>query len=386
MKKFEPGNVLRALAALLSAAVLLCGCRAADDVSSVSEREKDLSGKTAEEIIEDMSLYSKLCQLFIVTQEEITGVGTVIQSGETSRAAIEKYPVGGIIYFAQNFISPEQTTDMIKGIQSFSEIPLFIAVDEEGGSVARLSNNPDMKLEKKPSMGNVESEESAYSLCRAIGEDIKALGFNLDFAPVADVNSNPDNPVIGDRAFSDNSEETAKYVAAAVRGFKESGVLCTLKHFPGHGDTEDDSHDGYTELKRSLNELRKIEFPPFKAGAEAGADFVMLGHISLPEITGNNIPATLSPDVVSLLREEIGFEGLILTDSLSMKAITDRYSAADAAVSAVKAGADVLLMPESLSEAVGGIAAAIERGEITEERINQSVFKILDKKIKCGII
>ncbi len=342
--------------------------------------------KKAEKILADMSLYEKVCQLFIVSQEQITGVGTVIQSGETSKKAIEKYPVGGIIYFSKNLFSPEQTTTMIDNIQSFSKTPLFIAIDEEGGAVSRLSKAPEMKIEKIKPMGDIISEDDAYQTCKTIGNNIKKFGFNLNFAPVADVNSNPENPVIGNRAFSSDAETAAKYVAAATKGFKDSGVLCTLKHFPGHGDTKTDSHNGYTELKKSLSELETVEFLPFQSGSNAGADFVMLGHISLPEITGNDLPATFSEKVISLLREKIGFQGIIITDSLVMDAVTDRFSSAEAAVMAINAGVDVLLLPENLPEAIDALIDAVESGEISEERINQSVLKILNKKIEGKII
>lgn len=342
--------------------------------------------KNAQELLNTMTLQEKVYQLFIVTQEQLTGIKTVVQSGETSKAAVQKQPVGGIVYFAKNIVSPTQCTDMISGIQSASKIPLFIAVDEEGGTVARLGNSPNMGVTKFPNMGTLTSEDDAYYIGKTIGFDIRKFGFNLNFAPVADVNSNPQNPVIADRSFSSDAVTAGNMVAAAVKGFKESGVLCTLKHFPGHGDTLTDSHQEYTEVDKTLDELRQTEFVPFQSGVTAGADCVMVGHLSLPKITGNRLPATLSKPLIDLLKNEIGFEGLIITDSLSMNVITDSYSAAEAAVMALQAGVDVLLMPEDLTVAANGVVNAVEQGVLLQSQIDASVLKILQTKFASGIL
>ncbi len=340
----------------------------------------------AQEILDGMTPEEKVYQLFIVTQEQLTGVGQVVQSGETTRAAIEKYPVGGIIYFASNILDPQQCRDMISGVQSYSRLPLFIAVDEEGGMVARVGGNPAMGTTEFPNMGYIQSPEEAYHVGKTIGADIGQFGFNLDFAPVADVNSNPNNPVIGRRAFSADPEVAAELVAAAVEGFQSSNMLCTLKHFPGHGDTGADSHLGYTELDKGLDALRQVEFLPFIAGTQAGAPFVMVGHLSVPQVTGDDLPATLSKTMLDILRQEIGFQGLIVTDSMQMGAITENYTSAEAAVLAVQAGVDVLLMPQDLEAAARGLLDAVEKGRISQERIDESVRKILQTKLDSGIL
>ncbi len=324
--------------------------------------------------------------MFIVEQEQLTGEKTVTSSGEKAKTALAKYPVGGIVYFSKNIKTPKQCTDMISVVQSYSEIPLFIAVDEEGGRVARIANNGNMGTTKFSHMSTVTSTDEAYNVGYTIGKEIKEFGFNLDFAPVADVNSNPDNPIIGNRSFSSDPETAAKYVKAAVNGFNNSGMLCTLKHFPGHGDTSTDSHKGYAEITKSLDELEACEFLPFKSGVSAGADFVMVGHLSAPQITGNNRPATLSKTMIDLLKNDIGFNGLIITDSMQMDAITDSYTSATAAKEAVKAGVDVILMPDNLKNAANGIINAVKSGEISESRIDRSVKKILKTKINSGII
>lgn len=361
------------------------------DISEAeAEDESKKIMKKAKQILGDMTLEERVYQMFIVTQEQLTGVSNVTQSGETSRIAIEKYPVGGIIYFGNNLVSREQCIAMIKNIQSYSEIDLFIAVDEEGGKVARLGNKSEMgttTFEPMGIIGSIGDTSKAYEVGYTIGTEISEFGFNLDFAPVADVYSNPENTVIGDRAFSTDPQEAAELVSACVQGFRDSGILCTLKHFPGHGDTIADSHYGEAQITKSLEELYECELIPFQAGIESGAPCIMIGHLNVPRFTEENIPATLSYDIVTgLLRDELGFRGLIITDSMSMQAITDHYSAGEGALKAIQAGVDILLMPQNLQEAVAGIISAIENGVLTEERINESVLRILEVKISKGII
>lgn len=341
------------------------------------------------QMLEDMTMRERIGQMFIVTQEQLTGVANVTQSGETTRKAIEQYPVGGIVYFAPNLISRDQCTSMISNIQEYSEIGLFIAVDEEGGRVARLGNNPSMGVTAFPAMkevGDTGEHQKAYEVGYSIGTDISELGFNLDFAPVADVWSNPNNTVIGSRSFSNDAENAAEMVASCVEGFIDSGVLCTLKHFPGHGDTDADSHYGEAETQKDLNGLWECELIPFQKGIEAGAPFVMIGHITAPNAVEENVPATLSGEIITgILREQMGFEGIVITDSMSMQAITDQYSSAEAAVRAIQAGVDIILMPSDLQGALNGVMSAVENGELSEERINESVQKILELKLRSGI-
>jgi len=350
----------------------------------------DSVAQQARDILASMTLEEKIFQLFIVTQDQITGVSPVTQSGETSRSAIENYPVGGIIYFASNLVSREQSISMISNLQSYSKLGLFIAVDEEGGIVSRLGQNPDMGTTEFPDMGVIGESgdvQKAYQVGYTIGSDISALGFNLDFAPVADVNSNPNNPVIGSRAFHSDPLIAAELVAGCVEGFSDSGVLCTLKHFPGHGDTSTDSHYGAAEITKNLDELMECELLPFISGIEAGALCVMVGHITVPNVTDEAVPATLSYDIVTgLLRDTLCFDGLIITDAMQMQAITDQYYSGTAAVKALQAGVDIILMPQSLSDAVAGISEAVSSGELTEERIDESVLRILEVKLRSNII
>lgn len=221
---------------------------------------------------------------------------------------------------------------------------------------------------------------------RTIGGYLRPYGFNLDFAPVADVNSNPQNPVIGKRAFSSDPKVAAAMVSAAVEGFHEAGMLCTLKHFPGHGDTGEDSHYGTATTNQTWEEMQAAALLPFEAGIAAGADVVMAAHITTPNATQDGLPASLSYTMLTeRLRGELGFTGVICTDALEMKAISSHYAPADAAVAALNAGADILLMPADLCAAFEGVVQAVETGAVAEERLNESVRRILTLKEKAGL-
>lgn len=345
--------------------------------------------ETAQQLLQTMTQEEKIYQLFIVRQEAITFCDPVVESGEITRQAIAQYPVGGIVYFAKNIRNRAQCQTMISNIQSYTKLGLFIAVDEEGARISRIAKNPEMGttvFEPMLTIGASENaREKAYEVGKTIGTEIAQLGFNLDFAPVADVFSNPANRVIGDRAFSSDPETAAQLVEQCVKGFGDSGMLCTLKHFPGHGDTEQDSHYATAVTTKSLQQLRQCELLPFRAGIDAGAPFVMVGHVTAVDISQK--PACLSYEVVtSLLREELGFQGLVITDALDMDAITNSYSSGEAAVMALQAGVDILLMPDDLTAAVDGIKTALDSGELTWEQIDEKVLRILTVKLEAGII
>lgn len=339
----------------------------------------------AQAVLEGMSTEEKLWQLFILTPEQLTGVGPVTRAGERTAEALQQRPVGGLIYFSQNLIDGEQIRSLLSGAQAASRLPLFLCVDEEGGSVSRLGGKPGTGVPELPPMGNTKDASEAYMIGANLGAALTELGFNVDFAPVADVNSNPDNPVIGSRAFSSEAKLAASLVSSCVRGFLDSGLLCALKHFPGHGDTGADSHYGAAVLEKDRAALEECELLPFRAGCDAGAPLVMVGHISVPMVTGDNLPASLSPQIVKdLLRGELDFDGLIVTDSMQMGAITNRYSAGEAAVAAITAGVDIILMPEDADAAFRGIQDALESGALTQERIDESVLRILEYKLSLG--
>ncbi len=341
----------------------------------------------AREILASMTEEEKICQLFIITPEQLTGDSPVTAAGEKTREALSENPVGGLIYFSMNLVSREQTAKMLEHTQSFSRYGLFLAVDEEGGLVSRVGNNPDMGTTVFPPMGQLQSDEEAYEAGFTIGSDLRALGFNLDFAPIADVHSNFYSDVIGERAFSTDPNIAAGRVSACVKGFFESGILCTLKHFPGHGDTVEDSHYGVAQSEKTLERLAHCEFLPFSSGIEAGAPLVMVGHIALPNVTGEMTPATLCrPIVTGLLRERLGFGGVIVTDSMQMLAITENYSSGEAALLALEAGVDMILIPEDFSAAKEYLLEKVSDGTLPIERIDESVLRILEAKLAYRIL
>lgn len=353
-----------------------------EDSENGVQWEKDVM-----DMIAKMSMREKVGQLFIVEPEEMIGNQQAEVVGAIPKEALEQYPVGGIIYFAHNLISKEQIKNMIQISQSYSKIPLFISIDEEGGRVARVSKL--LEIPEVPSMKEIgESKDSkkAYEVGQIIGTYLKELGFNLNFAPIADIMTNTENQVIGDRSFGEDVDLVSEMVAEVVKGLQEQDISATLKHFPGHGDTKEDSHLGYAYSYRTLEELREAELIPFQRGIDEGVDFVMTGHISLPSILKDDTPASLSKEITTaLLREELGFEGVIVTDALNMGAIQNHYTAKEAAVAALEAGADIILMPADFKEAFDGVMEAVESGAISEERIEESVRRILEAKIKRGL-
>ena len=295
---------------------------------------------------------------------------------ETARV----YPPGGVILFAHNIKDEPQLAQFISDLRALPSHPL-LCVDEEGGSVARIANNPNFRVPKFAPMGSLAASgrsKDVYDAANAIGEYLVKYGFDIDFAPVADVNTNPRNVVIGARAFSDNPKVASEMVKSYLKGLQKSGVIGCLKHFPGHGDTQADSHFGYAMSRKTWEEIRSCEMLPFKAGIDAGAKMVMTAHISLPNVTGSNVPSTLSPMILQeKLRGELGYQGVIITDAMEMGAILRQYPVEDASVMAIKAGVDVLLCVREYPKVFDAVIGAVHRGEIPESRIDESVRRIL---------
>lgn len=338
----------------------------------------------AEELLSGMTLREKLCQLMIVRPETLTGESPVTAAGETTRLALESYPVGGLIYSVDNLVTQEQTREMITNTQSYSEIPLFISADEEGGNVGRLMYKLGTTWVNDMYSYKDMGEDTAYANAYTIGSDMVSCLFNTDFAPVADVWTNPENTVIGDRAYSDNFTQASELVAAAVRGFTDAGVVCCVKHFPGHGDTSTDTHEGAAVVDKSLDELRAGELLPFESGIEAGVDMVMVGHITVTAVDYE--PATISKAVITdLLREELGWDGVVITDSLDMGALAG-YDNGEVCVKFLEAGGDILLGVPDIEAALTALETAVTDGRLTEQRIDESVQRVLELKIAHGII
>lgn len=359
------------------------------DTANIADPEKmtEKSKSAEDQILEAMTLEEKVAQLFMVTPEAITGVDVATAAGDATREAFSRRPVGGIIYFADNLQARAQTETMLADMQKIGMerlgFPVLLGTDEEGGRVTRIAGASDFYVTDVGPMGSMETEEKAKAAGATIGSYLAELGFNTDFAPVADVAENPDNPIIGDRAFGTEPQSTGRLVAAAVQGFQSAGILTTLKHFPGHGSTLEDSHDDLAYNKKTPEELWNTDLLPFQTGIEAGADMVMVGHISLPNVLSDDTPASLSRTMITdYLRGKLHFDGVVVTDSMSMGAITNHYTSAESAKLALEAGADLILMPADFEEAYQGILSAVQDGSLTEERIDTSVRRILKMKQK----
>ena len=350
-----------------------------------SDPSPDTADPTLQSLLSQMTLHEKVCQMLVVTPESITGVEAVTAAGGTTKKALQAMPVGGILYSKPNLRSKDQVKTMLQNTQSYSSIPLMFTCDEEGGRVNRLMSTVNTTMIGPMLDYKDQGAETAYKNACTIASDMSALGFNADMAPVADVWSNPENTVIGDRAYSDDFQQAAVLVASAVEGFHAGGVATALKHFPGHGDTSEDSHYGAVFITKTLEEIREKELLPFQAGIQADSDMVMIGHLILSDI--DDQPAPFSHKIVTeLLRQELGFDGVIITDGLQMKAMTDFYSDGEIACSAVKAGVDMLLCPANPEEAAAALEDAVKNGDLTESRIEESVLRILKMKKERGMI
>ncbi|MDE7122251.1 MAG: glycoside hydrolase family 3 protein, partial [Oscillospiraceae bacterium] len=342
------------------------------------------------EIMEQMTVREKIYQLFVVTPEQLTDSNLATAAGEKTKNAIHARPVGGIIYFADNLVNASQVSSMLSNSQQYareSGIGLFLAVDEEGGLVARCAKKlGTTKLSPMATYGVRNDFNEAFSIGQTLGNDISQFGFNLDFAPVADVNLNSGNE-LGNRIFSDNPDVTANMVSGVVQGLQSTGVAATLKHFPGLGAENGNAHyDDAVHIDRSLDQLRNEEFIPFRSGIAAGSDFVMVSHQIVSGV-GDGLPSCLSYTVCTeLLREELGFDGIIITDSFQMNTISGSYSPADSAILAIDAGIDIILMPSDLQASVDALENAVNSGRISESRIDQSVERILLEKEKLNLL
>jgi beta-N-acetylhexosaminidase len=278
----------------------------------------------------------------------------------------------------------EQLKALTAALTADAAVTPLILCDEEGGTVARLMNTVGTTRIGSMYSYREEGTETAFRNARTIGEDLRDHGVNTDLAPVADVWSNPANTVIHTRAYSDDFAQAAQLVASAVEGFHAGGVACTLKHFPGHGDTTEDSHNGAAFVHKTLEELREEELLPFRAGIEAGADLVMMGHLTVPAL--DERPAPFSPLIVTeLLRGELGFTGPVITDALAMGALQE-YDGTEAVLLALAAGVDLLLCPSDPGALVAELAAAVENGQLSEARVEESVLRILRMKEARGLL
>ncbi|MBP3634027.1 MAG: hypothetical protein J6J43_05600 [Oscillospiraceae bacterium] len=353
----------------------------------VEEAPAELTSKEkAAAYLQTMTLEEKLWQLFFITPDDLADVETATLAGDTTKEALAARPVGGLCYFAANLENREQTMEMLANTKSFAKTPLFLATDEEGGVVSRLGSNENMGVDLLESAATYGAGDVLVlrQAAEKLAGQMTELGFNMNFAPVADVLLDPNNTEIGSRAYSDIAAVCGIMSATMAEALQHSGVVSCLKHFPGHGSAQTDSHEGKSVSSRTLEQLQAEEFLSFRSGIEKGVHFVMMSHLTNENLSA--LPSSLSPETVSLLRNELGFEGVIITDSLKMGAIVHEYTAADAAVKAIMAGCDMLLMPNSVEVAYDGLVNAILEESLTEARIDESVLRILTVKYEMGIM
>lgn len=342
------------------------------------------------EALAGMTIEEQVAQLFIIEPDALAGMDAPTEISDAWRESYDAMPVGGFIYLAKHLQTTEQVTALLAQTREVSlartGVPAFLSVDEEGGTVARISGTGKFGIPAIANMRDLATPEEAYTTGCEIGGYLSKLGFTLDFAPVADVWENEANTVVKYRAFGTDAEHVADMATALSSGLLDAGVFSAFKHFPGHGATLEDSHDGFAMSPKTLDALWEGELIPFVRGIEAGVPFIMVGHISLPCVTGDALPASLSPIIMQdLLRDTMGFDGIIITDALNMGAITQSFTADEVGVMALRAGADMILMPEDLAASYQGILDAIADGTLAESRITDSVRRVLRCKLDATI-
>jgi len=375
---------------LLLITILFISCQSTKTEIEIVAEENQFSSLELQ--IEKMSLEEKIGQLFVIRPDSIDPdltpeeIEMNFSSGVTSVSDgmlkdYEKYPAGGFVLFRKNIKAPQQVLDFNNSLRSLGKIKPLIFIDEEGGIVARLAENPKFNLPEYENMGIIsknKNPDDIYEVGKTIGKYLKQYGFDVDFAPVADVNTNPKNPVIGNRAFSPDPETAGKMCVAFTQGLHSQGVGGCYKHFPGHGDTSTDTHKGYAETAKNWNELKQCEMIPFIEGINNGIQMIMSAHITVPEVEKELLPSTLSKALLTdKLRNELGFKGIIITDAMEMGAIKKHYSSGEAAILAIQAGADIILMPYDYREAFEAVVEAVKDKKIQETRIDESLRRIL---------
>lgn len=372
-------------------AAILCICGSSALTSCSDDEHIDAPADPVENQIRQMTLRQKVGQMFFIRPESLdTTLHTLDYAriklqdvNQTMQDVYENYPVGGIILYAHNISDETQLRQFVQQIRSLKGEPL-LCIDEEGGRVARIANNGNFDVEKFESMqaiGQTGNPTLAYHCGNTIGTYLHHYNFDIDFAPVADVNTNPENIVIGARAFSTEPYVAAPMVTSYLQGLRDAGVEGCIKHYPGHGDTKADSHYGYAQSLKTWDEIRNCEMIPFSAGIRWGCQLIMTAHISLPNVTGSEVPATMSSLILTdKLRGEMGYQNIIIADAMEMGAITQQYNSDEAAIKGIQAGLDIILNPLQFTQTFDAVVNAVNTGIITEQRIDESVRRILKLK------
>jgi beta-N-acetylhexosaminidase len=351
--------------------------------------EEELAEQRVDDIVSELTLEQKVAQLFFVRPESLVSADPVVAAGDMSKEAFSRYPVGGIIYFAKNLQDPDQTKEMLANTTTYITdacgLPPFLSTDEEGGTVSRVARNSAFGVRDVGNMcdvGATGDAQNAYDACYYIGSYLVDIGFNTDFAPDCDVCYDPSATVMAKRSFGSDPELVASMVEQAVKGFEDAGIFCTAKHFPGIGAATGDSETEPISIDKTADELAEVELVPFKAAIDAGVPMVMVGHLGCPGVSGDDTPASICSDVVQgILRDRLGFTGVAMTDSCGMGAITSFGDAGEIAVGAIQAGEDMVLGPADFNQAYEAVLDAVSAGTIGEERVDESVRRIVTAKL-----
>lgn len=354
------------------------------DIGNVSEESQEEAAPLSplDEIvtarIAEMPLTDKVAALFMVAPEQITGVDTVTRAGDATKEALTTYKVGGIVYSDKNITGSDQLKDLLKNTALLDET-LFLAVSEEGGENSAVSAKLDVA--KVPDMASVNGADGARQAGSDTGAYLAEYGFNLNLAPVADVKTSEDS-ILGNRSFGSDAGQVGELAAAYVQGLTEKGVSACVKTFPGLGSVTESTAEGMADTPRSQSDMESAEFPAYQAAIAAGSEFVMVGTISAPAIVGDNTPCCLSSSVIGLLRNDLGYDGVVITGALNEASIIDYHTSAEAAEKALRAGADMLYLPENFKEAYEGLLQAAEADEALQSRIDEALLRIYRVKYK----
>lgn len=353
------------------------GCSNGEEIKHNDERD------VIREQVDNMTLREKIGQMIVVGFDGET-------VNEEVRNMIEQYHVSGVVLFGRNISSAQQTTDLLNELKRTNmknSVPLILSLDEEGGRVSRVPKDI-VKLPASLTIAKKNDVELAHTVGVLLAKEVKQMGFNLDYTPVLDINSNPNNPVIGDRSFGADKEIVTKMGISTMKGLQSQGVIPVVKHFPGHGDTAVDSHLGLPVIEYGMDRLNDFELVPFEESIEQGADMVMVAHILFPEID-KEYPSSMSEKVIKgILREQLKFDGVVITDDMEMGAIADNYGIEKAALQSVKAGNDLLLICHDYNKQIAAFTAiekAVENNTIDINQINDSVYRILKLKHKYNL-
>ncbi len=360
--------------------------------TTVPETEEPIIDPLTQEaiaVVAGMSLEQKVAQMFIVTPDALTGTNGATIVGNTTKRVFAEYPVGGLVYEKGNFKTKEQTQEMLKAMEALSietvALPIFLSVEEEGGKASVIASKSPIDVDNIKNMSEIGAtgdNVKAYEAGQTIGNYLYDLGFNMDFAPVADVLSNTNNSALAKRSFGSDSAVVRDMVCGVWDGLAENNIIGVVKYFPGYGSTGGDGSEGAVSTNKTLEELKTSELVPFQLAIDTRAQFIMVGHVSVPGITGSELPSSLSEYMINqVLRTDMGFDGIVVTDAMNKKAITASYNSADAAVTAIEAGADIILMPKDFKEAYKAVLEAVRSGRISEERINTSLVRIVKAKL-----